>query len=709
MPPSPRVSTPSIFSAAAPVDRGDSASAAQPTINDDAAMWHRLKVAGKRTPPERYSVQEVPVNKSKIECVQNACSIQVVPNMDMEQSQPIHANRVEQLRDAETPFDRPNLTYAAGQSPTQHNYKNMLIQGIESGLGTFQLVSTKAHRDGSDSKETTLITMLREEFKRSPNAPVKLSDRYEVTEFKAITDGDDGADYFRYAMTVSDEKGNKTTVPLTQAALRFTGKVLQPEAIKRADELMVAHCEFVSKQTHVKNDDFEWKNLMVLSHAGYGRNATVITYCRMAALADQNEKAVNEDNLQDKLEAAIKTGMESRDPHFVHSQPQMSALRTALAERLSEKKKEHPNRASEGSARRRIEVASDGGVEEQKSIDPPALSPRAVPLTPVASVTPTVRIDANPPPQKLTERQQQVVDFFSSEKEFNDGKTPAINLKIFSSFNDTQIEEIHHFIQRLFPLDSASRNNSHAPVLNGADFLTLRNNEKVSQGLSEAFERMLKFYRLERDGNKIVADGSRPMSNFLGQLSHHNLRFSRIIRSMALFGKAHEARALLAFLEAYCKANDPGHPSLPCWKDALDTPTAVSAADENDYPSLLFPNKVLLNDPVPWELRPNPNKRRLFAKQREFYEGAYASSENSDVPLKAIFTSLNHIGVYKNKTYLDEKVNAPKPCNITTHDGFYFIQQASDLTDSSQRTQTESYVVHVDFANQRLGGRWKDD
>ena len=349
------------FQAGSAADAANTAHASDSTrLDEDVRLWHSLKVEGRKNlrDPTWFSEKEVSVNASKIRCEKNDLAITVTTGNDAP-CLPIHAHSVAQLPAAQPTCDRANLTYAAGQSPTQENYKNMLIQGIESGLGTFQLVSTKAHRLGCDSKETPLIKLL-EAALDNPFKTVDLSDQYEVTKLEKIV-GDFGRldDHVRYAMTVRDKRNPNTliTVPVTQAALPFTDKVLQPEKIERAHELMQAHGDACEEYARANGRDLQWKNLMVLSHAGYGRNATVITYCRIAALAKQGMATVNENNLCEKLKEAITTGMASRDPNFVHSQPQMSALRVALERKILAHESERPPVSRAGDARGRRQVS----------------------------------------------------------------------------------------------------------------------------------------------------------------------------------------------------------------------------------------------------------------------------------------------------------------------------------------------------------------
>ena len=697
---------------------------------EDAQMWHRLKVHPTPPEPKRYDTSIVAVNASGIGCVENASTIKVRPGTG-QSIQPIHASCVAQLHAPDTRYDRANLMYAAGQSPTNANYKNMLIQGIRNGLGTYQLVSSKAHRYGFDSKETTLIELLKQEFENSKqsNASLDLSDRYQVTD---LTKLHDGGDHIHYAMSVYDRATKKTrTVPLTQAGLRFTDKVLQPEKIERAHELMQAHCDIVAKQAHANGAHFEWKNLMVLSHAGFGRNATVITYCRIAALAQQDTKQVHEKNCQAQLEQAIATGMGARDPNFVHSLAQASALRVALKNRLKRMKNLATQERNDGASRMKVwktfveqsrEKAAQSAADE-RPIQTPVEPKRAQLQTAAATTNPTNPImpastTSEPSISARAERQQGVIEFFSSA-----GNQSTLNLDTVSTFDTRMLEQHHQFIQHLFPTDTRSAYNATSPVLDAADFLALRNNDHVSAGLDRGFQIMLRFYGLEFERNEVKLKNNNPtrIEACLQAGSHHALRLTRMIRSMGLFGKSTEAKALNKFLQNFCHEHIPDHTSLAHWAHALDAPLALVATDEQSashqtgihrqYPGLLFPNKTLLSDPKPYSedpdhTPPNPNKRALFKKQREIYNAACTQSHNLDTPLKAMFSSPELIAAYKSNTHLAARFDATKTCDSSAHAGFYFDQPASVDSDP---TQPVPYEVHVDFANQFLGGGWASE
>ena len=784
MPPTSPVSlsspAPAFFQESPRAD-SENLSASKPTrLDADEMLWRRLKLGKNPVVPDRFSPEKVAVNHSGVRCLNNEHTIKIGARDDGEI--PIHANSVAQFSSSELPYIRANLTYAAGQSPTEHNYKNMLIQGIESGLGTFQLVSTRAHRHERDSKETPLITLLKAGW-TDRSQPFDLSDRYQVTDLKKITgDYNKPDDHVRYEMTIRETQNPDKiiTIPLTQAALPFTDRVLHPDKIKRAHELMQAHCDACEAYANKDKRALAWKNLMVLSHAGYGRNATVITYCRIAALAVQGATAVTEHNLCEHLEGAIRTGMKSRDPNFVHSQPQMSALRKALENWFGEKKvaaRAVPR--DDGAQRRRLNThvhAEDAitppaaTAEVQAAESEPALSATAdlsravtfiatpftatpltatpltaTPLTATprpatsstaaastaasqtlpTSVLPTALTNAAPTVvadqvsrtedirqhlQSLTGQRLKVGMFFGGLLSFKGRLNQQVTIETILKDDNFDLEEEHQFIQRLFPIDTRSeqQKNVNEPVLDGEDFVALRGNTIISNGLDEAFNKMLEFFGLKWEGKNIVVhDLEQARKCFTPlPLNHNNLRATRMIRSMALFGKIAKAKALHTFLKDFCAHHFENHTSLVHWEEAFNKPVVMNKAgtEQPDYPGLLFPNKSLMGDKEEPPL--GTIKKALFDKQQQFYEAASLQAQDVAAPLVARFTKSTLSISYAANKHLEEQFNPPNTCNISSHPGLYFC---SDAQESAQSLQHPPYEVHVDFANKKLGGTWVHD
>ena len=124
------------------------------------------------------------------------------------------------------------------------------------------------------------------------------------------------------------------------------------------------------------------------------------------------------------------------------------------------------------------------------------------------------------------------------------------------SFSDEQLEEVHDYIQWLFPLQTRSGAQPGAPVLTQAEIDAIRTDRSAQDTLAKATERMLRFYRDTRW--------------WLTSYDHNHLRITRIIHSLMLLASQEEAEhfheAILALNEA---AGSPVNArSLKFWADA---------------------------------------------------------------------------------------------------------------------------------------------
>lgn len=264
----------------------------------------------------------------------------------------IHANRIKfpsPIKGEKT--DRPARTYLAGQSPgfqiltgstnssssmnTFSEAEKFLTQGIESGHGLFQFVSRLSHYTTEETKqEKPIITQLRAKLRESANRKTELilGGRYRVTNLEELTERSSNAhpDHAHFYLTVVDTSGYKKNqkpirIPLTQVGLKFTDKILQPEQILRANTLLEQHNNFIQKP----QKNAPQPEPMIMSYAGVGRNATLITFLEVGARIRAG-LVLNGLDLDDAMADVILKGREARGPHFIHSDAQLLALREAL-------------------------------------------------------------------------------------------------------------------------------------------------------------------------------------------------------------------------------------------------------------------------------------------------------------------------------------------------------------------------------------------
>ena len=117
-------------------------------------------------------------------------------------------------------------------------------------------------------------------------------------------------------------------------------------------------------------------------------------------------------------------------------------------------------------------------------------------------------------------------------------------------WRDDALEQVHDFIQWLFPLDEPSGANWRAPILTAADIHTFRSDAALRASVRRSLVRMLAFY-----GLRLLDHGEGPMveraDNWAGRASawltphtHNHLRLTRMMKSLALVGLPALARAL---------------------------------------------------------------------------------------------------------------------------------------------------------------------
>jgi hypothetical protein len=148
------------------------------------------------------------------------------------------------------------------------------------------------------------------------------------------------------------------------------------------------------------------------------------------------------------------------------------------------------------------------------------------------------------------------------------------SLENILAWSDDELEFHHDFIQWLFPLETSSRANSDAPVLTRLECSELGQDRNVRAGLRDGFKRMLRFYGLEWRGTEIIksTNWDARCSNWAWTPTHNDLRITRILHSLSLFGLSVEALAFLRFLENMVQENSLNssrRATLTYWQNAV--------------------------------------------------------------------------------------------------------------------------------------------
>ncbi|WP_210447454.1 opioid growth factor receptor-related protein [Vibrio crassostreae] len=107
------------------------------------------------------------------------------------------------------------------------------------------------------------------------------------------------------------------------------------------------------------------------------------------------------------------------------------------------------------------------------------------------------------------------------------------------ALDDFWLEYDHKYIQWLFPIDTQTKFNRHAPVLTLEDRITFVQNDKLKAAQLTSLELMLGFFGMKMINGHIVASEELNIKDhiWLKHGGHNHLRISRIIRSLALCGQ----------------------------------------------------------------------------------------------------------------------------------------------------------------------------
>jgi hypothetical protein len=143
----------------------------------------------------------------------------------------------------------------------------------------------------------------------------------------------------------------------------------------------------------------------------------------------------------------------------------------------------------------------------------------------------------------------RLVEFYRGRGRDAGGRT----LEQILAWSDDDLEEVHDFIQWLFPLPEPSRFNSNAPLLTSEDVAAFKAESLLRDNLARSFKRFLAFtgLTLTAEGKVVEAANFASRQPVVWAYVNHNwLRISRVLRSLTLLGLEDRARAFYAWLEA---------------------------------------------------------------------------------------------------------------------------------------------------------------
>lgn len=175
----------------------------------------------------------------------------------------------------------------------------------------------------------------------------------------------------------------------------------------------------------------------------------------------------------------------------------------------------------------------------------------------------------------LNNTSKDILAFYLGQSPDSEGRI----LEDIWSWNYQKLEDVHNYIQWLFPLKEKSRFNWNAPVLNEEVIEAFRINETLKVNLIRSFKVMLKFYGFlcNEDNNGEIeiskSDEYKERKRCWIQLHNHNyLRITRILTSLSILGLDNYAQAFFQCLkEIYSEENQViGNETFAYWKGAVE-------------------------------------------------------------------------------------------------------------------------------------------
>ena len=166
-----------------------------------------------------------------------------------------------------------------------------------------------------------------------------------------------------------------------------------------------------------------------------------------------------------------------------------------------------------------------------------------------------------------------IILFYLEGKPDNRGRTISEILR----WGDQELEDVHDYIQWLFPAAERSQFNRDAPLLTAADIKEFQRSKPLQDKLRLSFERLLTFYGLTFVPGKpgcAVKRGPgfiKKSEEWLTPYNHNFLRITRILKCLSLLGLKQEA---IAFFQELSRIYETHHriiteETFEYWQDAV--------------------------------------------------------------------------------------------------------------------------------------------
>jgi hypothetical protein len=144
------------------------------------------------------------------------------------------------------------------------------------------------------------------------------------------------------------------------------------------------------------------------------------------------------------------------------------------------------------------------------------------------------------------------------------------------SYDNTDYERGHNFIQWAFPSDEPSSVNPHAPLVDTKFRSVFLNSVNLRSRLRKSYHQFLKFIGV--NDRLVIVDEC--AFNLRVKRRNHNLqRITRVIRSLNILGLPDHAHAFLTFLMKY--QNHVNQTTLDYWSKAYHNESRYCALNKN--------------------------------------------------------------------------------------------------------------------------------
>ncbi|MEN6604083.1 MAG: opioid growth factor receptor-related protein [Bryobacteraceae bacterium] len=145
---------------------------------------------------------------------------------------------------------------------------------------------------------------------------------------------------------------------------------------------------------------------------------------------------------------------------------------------------------------------------------------------------------------------ERLLEFYSGRGRDDRGRL----LREILAWPDDTLEDVHDYIQWLFPLTEPSAFNPRAPLLDQAAIREFRRSDDLRRAVTASFERMLRFYGFEMAPDLECEIHRAPnfaerAREWLYPMNHNHLRITRILKCLRLVGLEAQAAAFFAALE----------------------------------------------------------------------------------------------------------------------------------------------------------------